>query len=631
MLALQFIVFMARDPGRLVRPHRLSPDKLAPKTSSTRSTRASSRSSLNNWILLACAFFVLFATMFPTISEALDGSRVSVGPEFFNKWMTPLGLALLFLAGAAPLLAWRKTTRERLWNQFMFPTALDGRARSSCSLFVFPQTRDRYARSSPTALSCRSRSSTSASSRSSSGRSGRSSGAARGSPEADRLGSVHVADRPRALEAPQVRRLHRAPRRRDPVLRVRRQGVRPTWSIARSRSRQIGAKPGSARRSSSATTTFIYENLFHTRDDHKDAVTAQVSIWHGGERIATVYPAKWDYHKGDGQIDHRGRDQGSARPRTSTSCSPATTSTSQGELPRLSQPADPRGCGSASSILAFGTLVCLIPQCVVDKLQWKPKTRTRPRGRCRPHARDHRRRELGLAAQAPRGDTPPAASAGEHVPAGMGMGAAGGGYAAKNRPDERHRVEGDEGAALPVRLRAPEHPRVRLRDRRGARARRSHGDHGRDAQASIDRRRQAASRRTTRCSTRSSADYGEHVLATPRSKASWLAAVARRGRRSRALVIVRAALDHAAARPPPSAAPGLPASAPMTTIRRQARRRARGNGRPMQAERIRCAGSGVGSIAALIAHRLGVHPLAEQVPRHRAGRVRVPRLPRGRR
>ena len=27
------------------------------------------------------------------------------------------------------------------------------------------------------------------------------------------------------------------------------------------------------------------------------------------------------------------------------------------------------------SILAFGTLVCLIPQGVVDRLQWKPKTR----------------------------------------------------------------------------------------------------------------------------------------------------------------------------------------------------------------------------------------------------------------
>ncbi|HWN70877.1 MAG TPA: cytochrome c biogenesis protein CcsA, partial [Haliangium sp.] len=79
---------------------------------------------VNNWILLACALFVLFATMFPTLSEAIDGERVTVGPEFFNKWMTPLGLVLLFLAGAAPLLAWRRTTRDRLYAQFLFPSAL---------------------------------------------------------------------------------------------------------------------------------------------------------------------------------------------------------------------------------------------------------------------------------------------------------------------------------------------------------------------------------------------------------------------------------------------------------------------------------------------------------------------------
>src|SRR4029077_9035144 len=95
---------------------------------------------LNNWILLGCSFFVLFATMFPTISEALDGSRVSVGPEFFNRWMTPLGLILLFLAGAAPLRARRKTTRERLWHQFMFPLGLAA-ATIVIVVLVFPQTR----------------------------------------------------------------------------------------------------------------------------------------------------------------------------------------------------------------------------------------------------------------------------------------------------------------------------------------------------------------------------------------------------------------------------------------------------------------------------------------------------------
>jgi cytochrome c-type biogenesis protein CcmF len=78
---------------------------------------------LNNWILLACAFFVLFATMFPTLSEAVNGQRITVGPPFFNKWMIPMGLVLLFLAGAAPLLAWRRTTVERLTAQFLFPTA----------------------------------------------------------------------------------------------------------------------------------------------------------------------------------------------------------------------------------------------------------------------------------------------------------------------------------------------------------------------------------------------------------------------------------------------------------------------------------------------------------------------------
>src|SRR5262249_28036119 len=79
---------------------------------------------VNNWILLACAFVVMFLTMLPTISEALDGSRMSVGIEYFNKIMTPLGLTLLFLSGAAPLLAWRKTTRERVYAQFVFPSAV---------------------------------------------------------------------------------------------------------------------------------------------------------------------------------------------------------------------------------------------------------------------------------------------------------------------------------------------------------------------------------------------------------------------------------------------------------------------------------------------------------------------------
>ena len=77
--------------------------------------------TLNNWILLFAAFFILFATMFPTLSEAITGERITVGPPFFNKWMVPIGLILLFLTGVGPLIAWRKASLSHLRYQFAFP------------------------------------------------------------------------------------------------------------------------------------------------------------------------------------------------------------------------------------------------------------------------------------------------------------------------------------------------------------------------------------------------------------------------------------------------------------------------------------------------------------------------------
>ena len=77
----------------------------------------------NNWVLLFAAFFVLFATMFPTLSEAIYGAdgRLTVGPPFFNKWMTPVGLILLFLTGLSPLLGWRKSALASVSKQLLWP------------------------------------------------------------------------------------------------------------------------------------------------------------------------------------------------------------------------------------------------------------------------------------------------------------------------------------------------------------------------------------------------------------------------------------------------------------------------------------------------------------------------------
>jgi cytochrome c-type biogenesis protein CcmF len=76
----------------------------------------------NNWILLFSAFFVLFATMFPTLSEAITGERLTVGPPFFTKWMLPIGFAMLILTGIGPQMAWRKSTLANLRDSFLWPT-----------------------------------------------------------------------------------------------------------------------------------------------------------------------------------------------------------------------------------------------------------------------------------------------------------------------------------------------------------------------------------------------------------------------------------------------------------------------------------------------------------------------------
>src|SRR5256885_6206 len=76
---------------------------------------------VNNWILLFAAMFVLFGTMFPTLSEAVTGERLTVAGAVFNKWMAPVGLVLLLLTGIRPLLAWRRLSLRDFAGSFLWP------------------------------------------------------------------------------------------------------------------------------------------------------------------------------------------------------------------------------------------------------------------------------------------------------------------------------------------------------------------------------------------------------------------------------------------------------------------------------------------------------------------------------
>ena len=77
---------------------------------------------LNNYGLLGIMLFVLVATTFPMVSEALWDEKVTVGPPYYNAWMQPLGLTVFFLMGVGTLFGWKKTSPEALKRAFVIPT-----------------------------------------------------------------------------------------------------------------------------------------------------------------------------------------------------------------------------------------------------------------------------------------------------------------------------------------------------------------------------------------------------------------------------------------------------------------------------------------------------------------------------
>ncbi|HEX9591921.1 MAG TPA: heme lyase CcmF/NrfE family subunit [bacterium] len=78
----------------------------------------------NNLLLLGACFAVFWGTIFPIVSEAVQGVKITVGAPFFNKINVPLGMALLLLTGIGPVLAWRKTSGESLKRNFMIPLVI---------------------------------------------------------------------------------------------------------------------------------------------------------------------------------------------------------------------------------------------------------------------------------------------------------------------------------------------------------------------------------------------------------------------------------------------------------------------------------------------------------------------------
>ncbi|MES0488838.1 MAG: cytochrome c biogenesis protein CcsA [Leptospirales bacterium] len=78
----------------------------------------------NNMLLIFMVIVILLGTMWANVSELLTGEADQKTQTWFDNRMAPLGLILLFLTGAGPLLSWRKTSGKTLWKNFRFPMAV---------------------------------------------------------------------------------------------------------------------------------------------------------------------------------------------------------------------------------------------------------------------------------------------------------------------------------------------------------------------------------------------------------------------------------------------------------------------------------------------------------------------------
>ena len=82
----------------------------------------------NNLALVGLCFVIMWGTFFPLISEIATGTKASVGPPWFDRYTVPLAIALVFLSGIGPAIAWRRATPRNLRRAFLLPLAAAGGA-----------------------------------------------------------------------------------------------------------------------------------------------------------------------------------------------------------------------------------------------------------------------------------------------------------------------------------------------------------------------------------------------------------------------------------------------------------------------------------------------------------------------
>ncbi|MDP2600192.1 MAG: heme lyase CcmF/NrfE family subunit [Deltaproteobacteria bacterium] len=79
---------------------------------------------LGNLLFVCFCFVVLLGTLYPLISEALRGVKVSVGEPFFNQMSLPLSLAIILLMGVGVATPWKIGDKKVFFKTIRWPAVI---------------------------------------------------------------------------------------------------------------------------------------------------------------------------------------------------------------------------------------------------------------------------------------------------------------------------------------------------------------------------------------------------------------------------------------------------------------------------------------------------------------------------
>ncbi|HET7083642.1 MAG TPA: heme lyase CcmF/NrfE family subunit [Rhizomicrobium sp.] len=94
---------------------------------------------LNNVFLVAACSAVFVGTLYPLLLDALNGTKISVGPPYYALIFAPIFFALLLLVPFGPALGWKRGDLKAAWRALMPALGLAAVAAVSILAIVSPR------------------------------------------------------------------------------------------------------------------------------------------------------------------------------------------------------------------------------------------------------------------------------------------------------------------------------------------------------------------------------------------------------------------------------------------------------------------------------------------------------------